>query len=385
MQNTSVNNNYRRDKENVVTVLLFIALEAIVAWRVWAGLKAVLPWVSSGWYIAAIVLLTLTLPLGFFLPHSKLSRVLDIIGNYWLCVMLLFFSAALFEWLGEILLVYTGLLSGSTYAYVSLAIYSLAAIVTVYGIISARRIWNTSYDCNISKQGPRKLKVVQLSDLHLGSITDLKAVSRIVDRVNCLHPDLICVTGDTFTDSVREVFDLDGIAKALAGLESKYGVYGCLGNHDYGSDQWKMIGFFEAANIRILSDEYVEFDGITLLGRSDMTPAGNMRHKRMDIQECLKGANMDNTVIVMDHQPGDIENTAKAGGDILLSGHTHGGQFFPVQLLVRKAFPHYYGCRKYGNMHSVVSSGTGAAIPHIRLGSKSEIVEVRVGNTISTS
>ncbi|HIU75584.1 MAG TPA: metallophosphoesterase, partial [Candidatus Pelethocola excrementipullorum] len=271
-------------------------------------------------------------------------------------------------------------LTKTQYAKVSMILFVVTVIATVYGIIHARVIRITRYDCPVRKPGiqGKTLTIAHLSDLHLGSINDYRAIKKVVERVNSISPDLICITGDTFTENIKDIFERKEMEELFHSLKSKYGVYACLGNHDSGSDFSEMLQFFKNAGIRLLCEEGVNLDGILLYGRTDMTPGGDLTHRRKAIEVSLQGVDNNRLIIVMDHQPGDIENSQKAGVDLLLSGHTHGGQFFPVHRMVRRVFPHYVGCRRYEQMYAVISSGTCTAVPPIRIGSDSELVVVTI-------
>ncbi|ULQ58515.1 metallophosphoesterase [Brucepastera parasyntrophica] len=315
------------------------------------------------------------------LPRSKGAKLLMIFGSYWVSFQITFFFACLVEWPANILLVWLlKILRPEQFAFLSLILFGITALLTVYGIIHTRNIRITRYTCEVSKPAFRGqwMRIAQLSDMHLGSINDLKAVRKIVRKTNALRPDLICITGDTFTENVREVFELDDIALEFRNLQSRYGVFACLGNHDSGVELPDMLSFFEKANIHLLEDQAVQQDGVVLLGRSDMTPGENFRHIRKSIPQCLEPEDKDHLIIVLDHQPGDIESSRDAGVDLLLSGHTHGGQFYPLNRIIRRFFPHYQGCRQYGNMYAIVSAGTCTPIPYVRVGSKSEIVEILI-------
>lgn len=262
------------------------------------------------------------------------------------------------------------------FARAALILFAVTSLLTLYGAIHMRSIRLTRYDCPVDKKNFRgkQLRIAHLSDLHLSAVNDLRLMRRIVERVNSLDADLVCITGDTFTENMREVFTPDEIAGAFRGFRSRYGVYTCLGNHDSGPELPGMKDFFRQAGIHLLEDETAPLPGALLLGRVDAPPKGS----RKTAAECLEGSDPQDCVLIMDHQPGDIEGAKQAGADILLSGHTHGGQFYPLNRLIAKVFPHYYGCKRYGDLWSIVSAGTCTAVPHVRVIGKSEIILVTV-------
>ncbi|MCD8145208.1 MAG: metallophosphoesterase [Oscillospiraceae bacterium] len=361
--------------------MAYILMTSLIAWRVWKMLSRTISGFCLRWYLSTYGILCVLFPLGFFLPKSKFSKLLQTIGNYWNSLELILLFAVSIEWPVDVLLVHLlKALQQKQMAFVSLVVFGTALITFLYGAIHHGQIKIKEYQCAVNKQKlpGDSLRIVQLSDIHLSSINDLRKIKKIVSMVNTLSADYICITGDTFTENTREVFDIDVIASELRKLYSKYGVFACLGNHDAGKELPKMKKFFHDADIKLLEDSSIFQDGILLLGRSDMTPGGDMNHNRPSFTVNLRDVARNNLIIVMDHQPGAIESCAKAGVDILLSGHTHGGQFFPLNLLIRHIFPHYHGCRKFGQMYSIVSPGTCTPVPYIRAIGDSEIILINV-------
>lgn len=370
----------RQLKSNTASsIILYSVISILGGWRIWCVLRSTLNFLSLPAYITVYLILCATLPISICLPHSKVSKSLEIIGSYWTCVQLTFFFASAVEWfLKKLLVDWMRLLSAVQFLWISIFTFSFTALMTGYGIVHAKRIHLTSYHCSTSKHldGRSRLHIVQISDLHLGAINDSRTVKKIVRKVNVLKPDLICITGDTFSTQLNNVADLDATASDLHELKSVYGVVACLGNHDYHSGQENIGAFFESANITLLQDQQVQVAGIVLVGRGDLAPEGGNHQTRRTIPELFNGLDLEQFVVVLDHQPGDLSAEMEAGADMVLSGHTHGGQFFPIHLCVKFFFPHYYGCKKFGETYSIVSSGSSTAIPPIRIGSKSEIVSI---------
>ncbi|HIU75127.1 MAG TPA: metallophosphoesterase, partial [Candidatus Pelethocola excrementipullorum] len=273
-------------KNLIVSLILYTLIAAFGAWRGFVILSYLMPALSVMLYSAGYLLLCTALPLGFFLPHSKLSKALDIFGNYWLCFQLTFFFGSLMEWTVKLITVnLLHVLTKTQYAKVSMILFVVTVIATVYGIIHARVIRITRYDCPVRKPGiqGKTLTIAHLSDLHLGSINDYKAIKKVVERVNSISPDLICITGDTFTENIKDIFERKEMEELFRSLKSRYGTYACLGNHDSGSDFSEMLQFFKNAGIRLLCEEGVDLDGILLYGRTDMTPGGDLTHRRKAI------------------------------------------------------------------------------------------------------
>ncbi len=370
---------FHKYRQIILVAVLYLVIMLLPAWRLWCAVALHFP-AAFPWYAVIYVILSLALPLGYALPKTRFSKILDMIGNYWYSLQLMLVFAALLEWLtGAVIVGLFRLPLQRQMNVFSLLVFGVTIVAFLYGAVHTRKIKVHEYDCPVSKVLPsgENLRIVHLSDIHLSSINDLHTVREIVSKVNSLSADYICITGDTFTQNTREVFEMDAISAEFRNLKSRYGTYTCLGNHDAGKELPKMKEFFRESGIMLLEDESIIQNGVCLLGRRDMTPGGNAACDRMPVKDCLKDISPEHLIVVMDHQPGDIENCAKAGVDILLSGHTHGGQFYPLNRLIHRIFPHYSGCKKFGEMYSIVSPGT-SPVPYIRVIGDSEIIVVNV-------
>lgn len=212
------------------------------------------------------------------------------------------------------------------------------------------------------------LRIALISDLHLGFFTPEYTPGRVRDLVNSLKPDMVLVAGDTFDEDISGLKNPDAAAEALAGMESRLGTFACDGNHDRIAPGPEMEAFFQKAGFRMLRDEHLELDDITLVGRLDY------RGKRMDIKSLMKDVPRHKPVLVLDHNPRDSRNVLNAGAAVVVSGHTHGGQTFPGNLLMM-TFPwNTYGCTGECGGHSVVTSGAGVWGFPMRIGTFSEVV-----------
>lgn len=347
-------------------------------------LNAVFPDIPAMPYICIYTILTLLLTTGSLLPHNKIIKYMDIVGYFWACLQCMWVCGFIIDAMLYFVFVYLlELLTVAVFSQYILILYLLIIGVTIYSAINGKTIRMKQYNLNIDKAGleQKKYKLIHISDLHLGSINDANTMRKMIDKINECHADFVFLTGDIFTDSVQGVFELEEIEKTFKTIKSRYGTYACLGNHDSGPDLARMLSFFPQSGIRLLQDEYIEIGGITIIGRTDMGLTQKEFKDRPSISESLKGIDHSNVVIVLDHQPGDIKNSQDAGVDLLLSGHTHGGQFFPAHLVIKIFFPHYDGYKKFGKMHSLVNPGSTAAVPPIRIGSRSEIYEITISKS----
>ena len=240
----------------------------------------------------------------------------------------------------------------------------------------------------------RSIKVVLAADLHLGYSIGYRQAEKIAEKINEAEPDLVCLAGDIFDNHYGALDDPEKIREALSGIRSKYGVYACYGNHDYeeqilagftfDSEEHVYIGdkmrqLLDDAGIRTLEDETVLIDdSFYLSGRKDYSSRKKSGNIRMSPEELLSGLDHDKPIIVMDHQPKELQELSDAGADLDLCGHTHDGQMFPGNIVTSLIWENSCGYLKKGDMHNIVTSGAGIFGPYMRVGTKSEIVEISV-------
>jgi predicted MPP superfamily phosphohydrolase len=233
---------------------------------------------------------------------------------------------------------------------------------------------------NIKIKGLQKnYKIVQLSDIHIGGLIDAKFIREIVERVNALKPDLVVITGDLVD------MDIDKIKKPLEelkGLHSLYGTFFIVGNHEYFHGIQGIIDKVKSLGIHVLENENVYIgevnQGFNLAGVYDIF-GYRVEHYFPKIDLALKNK-QDAPTILLAHQPKFIEEV-KDGVDLILSGHTHGGQLFPFQYLVQLQQPYISGLHQHTKeLQIYVNKGTGFWGPPMRLGASSEITEITISS-----
>ena len=270
------------------------------------------------------------------------------------------------------------------------AVPLLAALATLLGLFNARR---TAAVVRIDvpiKNLPlawHGFTVAQISDLHVGPTIQQQFVRRIVDRVNTLGVDMVAITGDLVDGSVRE---LAAHIAPLADLRSRHGTFFVTGNHEYYSGVHAWVEELRRLGLTVLLNEHVVLMPVdspapahaglqlVLAGVTDFNAAYFDPEHRSDPVRALVGAPLSAVRLLMAHQPRSAAAAAQAGFDLQLSGHTHGGQFYPWNLFVRFQQPFTAGLHRWGTLWVYTSRGTGYWGPPNRFGSPSEITLLRL-------
>lgn len=218
------------------------------------------------------------------------------------------------------------------------------------------------------------LTIAQLTDVHVGPTIGREFIEDIVARTNALNPDVIVITGDLVDGDVEVLREHTA---PLAKLRASHGVYFVTGNHEYysGADAW--IAELTRLGIRVLRNERVELrkgdDAIDLAGVDDWTSRQFGRGHGHDLVRALEGRDPNRECVLLAHQPKSIVEAAKLGVGLQLSGHTHGGQIFPWNFLVRLQQPYVAGLHRHDDAYIYVSRGTGYWGPPMRVGIPAEI------------
>lgn len=250
---------------------------------------------------------------------------------------------------------------------------TLAVIVGIYGLINANNVQTIQLNIKLNNLPDtwQDKTAVWVSDIHLGQIRDEKFSQQVADRISSLNPDIVFVGGDLF-DGVAA--DLDNLAKPFSKLKAPLGVYYITGNHEEFDGNQPYLAAAKNAGMQILNNESKDVDGVTLAGVDYRDTSS-----REDYQKVLNELNLpkDKPVILLKHSPYYVEESATAGVDLQLSGHTHDGQIVPLNYLHRLIFYGYeFGLKKLNNLLIYTSSGTGTWGPPFRLGTKAEIVQI---------
>lgn len=297
-----------------------------------------------------------------------------------------FFSSLLILTLARDIVLAVAWLAGwqrsGLHAYSAAAVVLLALLVTLAGYVNARRLARV-VDVDVPVRGlPEALHgftIAQISDIHVGPTIKRPYLDRIVDRVNSLEADAVAITGDLVDGTVRE---LSAHTAPLARLQARHGAYFVTGNHEYYSGAEPWIEELRRLGLRVLMNEHVALehgsDVVVLGGVTDYSAGRFHETHRSDPKRALQGAPSAGVRVLLAHQPRTAAAAAEAGFDLQLSGHTHGGQFWPWNLFVPMQQPYTAGLVRHGSMWVYISRGTGYWGPPKRFGAPSEITRVRL-------
>jgi predicted MPP superfamily phosphohydrolase len=228
---------------------------------------------------------------------------------------------------------------------------------------------------NVVKFDQFDFSIVQISDLHIGGLIDTAFIQSSVQKINALKPDIVFMTGDLIDTAIQHIEDA---VRKLDDISAKHGVYYILGNHEYFHEPEKIIKFMKSTNIKLLLNENVIIDALKLnvVGVTDRI--GYRTNILVpDIDKAFKGINPSYQTILLAHQPKFVEELGNYKPNLILSGHTHGGQIWPFEYLVRLQQPYVKGLHKLQNgSYIYVNSGIGFWGPPMRLASQAEIAYI---------
>ena len=254
-------------------------------------------------------------------------------------------------------------------------VLAVPLLTVVYGAVNHRVLRVERYAIDVPRRSSalEGLTIVFMSDLHFRGTTSDRFLEELVAKVNAETPDVILIGGDMLEGDRRDE-DTGRFERAIRRMVSQYGTYGCPGNHERFNRDGSGGGFPDRAGIRILQDESVTIDSaFVLAGRKDARSRG-----RMPVADLVGTARRDLPVVLLAHRPTGFDEARRAGVDLMLSGHTHGGQIFPVDIVTRRQYDLNRGHLERDGANLFVTSGVQGWGPPIRTVGASEILVIRV-------
>ncbi|WP_094607644.1 hypothetical protein SPSIL_022640 [Sporomusa silvacetica DSM 10669] len=250
-----------------------------------------------------------------------------------------------------------------------------------YGAWNALSPVITRYDMSINKkaEGIDNIKIVLVSDIHMGRVVGIDRMERLAKSLNELNPDIVLYAGDQIDDDAVYVAN-NKIAEPLRNIKPRFGSYAVLGNHEYISGQPGLaVSLLENNGITVLQDQWTTIgDAIYIIGRDDLSAVRYAASGTKTLANIMQDIDKKKIIIVMDHQPSRINEAAQQGVDLQVSGHTHKGQFFPNNLITKRIYEQDWGYLKKDAYQLIVSCGYGTWGPPIRVGNRPEIVEINI-------
>ncbi len=373
-------------------LLIVLSIHSLVNFyifiRGWQGLE-----LYSGlryYYLGFYIFFFISYLLARFLErygHSAFTEILNWSGSFWFAAMLYFF---LFILLLDIVRASNHFLHflpqglfidyAKTKFITLISVSGFVILLIVYGFINASIVRIKTLDININKtvKNHKILNIVLLSDLHLGTIIGPNKLTRIVNKINALNPDIVLFAGDVVDENIKPVIKKN-LGKLLENIVSKYGTYAITGNHEYIGGVGPAVEYLEKHSVKYLRDTALMIDSsFYLVGRNDKDMPRFTGKNRKSLENILVDVDKSYPVIMMDHQPFHLEEAAQNGVDLQLSGHTHDGQMFPINYITRAIYHPDWGYRRIDNTQYYVSCGVGTWGPPVRIGNSPEIVNIKV-------
>lgn len=353
----------------VIFALLPIAGTSYVGWHIWRLLPPGGPLRPAAMLLLFFAVAAMCVNFSGLLERMplRLAQICYETGTSALFVLL--YAAILFLALDAFALarvIPKGFTDGSRAA--ALAIAALLAAVFVYGNIRYRDKARREIALATRKGGGAKdLKIVMLSDLHLGYHNRRPELARWIDMINAEKPDLVLIAGDIIDISARPLAE-EGMAGEFRRLAAP--AYACLGNHEYYCGIGLALKFYADAGITLLRDSAAYFGGnVCVIGRDDRSNA-----RRKSLRALMRETDREKYVIVLDHQPFNLEQAEKEGADFQFSGHTHHGQVWPVSWITEAVYEKACGPYRRGGTQYYISSGMGIWGGKFRIGTSSEYI-----------
>ena len=335
----------------------FFALPGWIAWQALPGVLAVA-------FIPASIL-------RFRFDHPAL-RMVYAITSAWVGALNFAFFAAIACWVVD------GIAWMANWPVsrfqIALVLFGLAFLATVYGLINAAWIRITRVTVKLPNlpEAWRDRTTALVTDLHLGPLSGAGFLRRVIVRLRSLRPDAVFISGDMFDGST---LGLDQLVAPWRGFSPSQGIYYVTGNHDEFAERSLFIDAAKRTGIRVLNNEKISLDGLQIVGVHD-----SEAEKPAELRSILRRVQLDRQQpsILLAHRPVNLSVTEEEGISLQLSGHTHGGQIWPWNLLVSRIYRRFaQGLGRLGKLQVYTSNGVGTWGPPLRVGTKSEIVLLR--------
>lgn len=262
----------------------------------------------------------------------------------------------------------------------ALIVIAVVGLIVFLGNLNKRDITIKTLELQLPKGDGKlsKINIVAASDLHLSPIDGERLLSKIIDKMESLNPDIILLSGD-IVDDKAEILEQRKIGESFKRLNPKYGIYTVNGNHEFINGVDASVEYAEHLGIKVLRDVYELIDSsFYIIGREDSTMFQFTGKRRKSLKQIIETIETNYPMILLDHTPYKLEEAQKNNIALQLSGHTHHGQIWPANIITNMIYEISWGYKKKGDTHYYVTSGAGTWGPPVRTGSKSEVVNIKI-------
>ncbi len=361
----------------IMFLLLPLAVLAYICWHVWMLMACATVWKVAAVAVMVAAFLLLFASIGRFtdsLPMPLATAVYETGTSSIIVMLYLFMTFLLLDVLRLLHVVPRQLLTANWWTLGGIALLMVA--VFSYGNLHYRHKYRQPLTLTTGKPLSKPVRMVMVSDLHLGYHTQRTELARWVDIINAEQPDMVLIAGDIIDGSMRPLLEqhMDEEMRRL-----KAPVYACLGNHEYYSGCLEAQQFYKSAGIRLLSDEALTVGDVCIIGRDDRTnqhrkSLGKIMAEAAARQSADSSGIKEKYTILLDHQPYHLEQAERQGVDFQFSGHTHHGQVWPASWVTDAIYECAFGEHQRGGTRYYVSSGLGIWGGKFRIGTRSEYI-----------
>ena len=346
-----------------------------------SGFKTWYPWIFL--FVSASYIISRLMERVWISP---VSNFFTFVGSFWLAAMVYLLMAVLVIDLFRLVLYFLpqpAILANNYLEfkkYLFMAVVGITGVVVLAGHINALNPRIKRVDIHIDKEAGqmKTLHIAAASDIHMGTLVGSYRTAKLVRMLNERNPDVILLAGDIVDEDLAPVIHND-LGRSLVKLTAPFGVYAITGNHEYIGGAEAAVKYLEEHGIKMLRDTSVKINNsFYLAGRNDRDSKRFSARERKGLDKVLEGVDLSFPVIMMDHQPFNLQKVADAGVDFQLSGHTHHGQLWPFGYITNAIYELSWGYKKKDNTHFYVSSGYGGWGPPVRTGNRPEILDIYI-------
>jgi predicted MPP superfamily phosphohydrolase len=379
-----------RQVQFLIFFIIVLGFYGLVNWYIFSrGLMSFEPGTGLRQaYVWAFWLLAISYPLGRILEKLYLSQLSDFFtwaGSFWLAAMVYILIAViafdLLRIVNHFVPFFEKLIPSELFQrpyFFTISVATAVFLLVFAGHLNALLPRTNQLSIIVNKSLPetRKLRIAMISDIHLGTVISTKRLSRMIEHLNSVEPDVIMIPGDLVDEDLEPVVK-QNLGALFSKLNAPLGVYASTGNHEYIGGADAAVDYLRAHGIKVLRDTAVQINpGLWVIGRNDIEGNRFAGKKRKSLAEITKNIPAEDVRIVLDHQPRAYEEAQEQQTDLILSGHTHHGQLWPFNYITQKMFPLSWGYKQFGQMHAYVSSGIGTWGPPVRIGNRPEVVVI---------